>query len=192
MMKVIGITGGIGSGKTTIAKVFAQLGYPVYNSDNRAKELINTNPDLINALKLNFGSEIYSSNGLDRKKMAGIVFTNPKKLELLNSLVHPAVGKDFSSWIEKQNSSFVLKEAAILFETGIYKSLNKTIVVSAPIETRIERVMKRDSSSKEEIRARMKNQWSEEEKIKLADFVIDNSGKELVIPQVKEIIKQLK
>jgi dephospho-CoA kinase len=190
-MKLIGITGGIGSGKSTIAKVFMSLSYPVYNSDTKAKELINSNEELINSIKLSFGNDIYNSNGLDRKKMASIVFNNPEKLELLNSIIHPAVGEDFEKWVDSQNTSFILKEAAILFETGIYKSLHKTILVSAPQETRIERVIKRDNTNQEEVLSRMNNQWSEEKKTELADYVIDNSGNKLVIPQVLEIIKQI-
>ena len=190
-MKLIGITGGIGSGKSTIAKVFMSIGYPVYNSDTRAKELINSNEELINSIKLSFGDDLYNSQGLDRKKMASIVFNNPEKLELLNSIIHPAVGKDFEKWIDSQNTSFILKEAAILFETGIYKYLHKTILVSAPQETRIERVIKRDNTNREEVLSRMNNQWSEEKKTELADYVIDNSGNKLVIPQVLEIIKQI-
>jgi dephospho-CoA kinase len=190
-MKLIGITGGIGSGKSTIAKVFTSMGYPVYNSDTRAKELINSNEKLINSIKLSFGDDLYNSQGLDRKKMASIVFNNPEKLELLNSIIHPAVGKDFEDWVDSQNTSFVLKEAAILFETGIYKSLDKTILVSALQETRIKRVMKRDNTTQEEVLSRMKNQWSEEKKTKLADYVIDNSGNELVIPQILQIIEQI-
>ncbi|MFT4694964.1 MAG: dephospho-CoA kinase [Urechidicola sp.] len=190
-MKLIGITGGIGSGKSTIAKVFMSLSYPVYNSDTKAKELINSNEELINSIKLSFGNDIYNSNGLDRKKMASIVFNNPEKLELLNSIIHPAVGEDFEKWVDSQNTSFILKEAAILFETGIYRSLHKTILVSAPQETRIERVIKRDNTNQEEVLSRMNNQWSEEKKTELADYVIDNSGNKLVIPQVLEIIKQI-
>ncbi|MDA9262047.1 dephospho-CoA kinase [Flavobacteriales bacterium] len=190
-MKLIGITGGIGSGKSTIAKVFMSMGYPVYNSDIKAKELINNNEKLINSIKLTFGEDLYNTQGLDRKKLASIVFSNPKKLNLLNSIIHPAVGEDFENWVELQSNPFVLKEAAILFETGIYKSLDKTILVSAPLETRIERVIKRDNTSREEVLSRMKNQWAEDEKIKLADYVIDNSGQELVIPQVIKIIEQI-
>lgn len=190
-MKLIGITGGIGSGKSTVAKVFISMGYPVYNSDTKAKELINNNEELIHSLKKTFGEDIYNPQGLDRKKMASIVFNNPEKLELLNSITHPAVGKDFENWVESQETSFVMKEAAILFETGIYKSLDKNILVSAPEETRIERVIKRDNTTREQVISRMKNQWSEEKKMELADFVIDNSGSELVIPQVLEIINNI-
>jgi dephospho-CoA kinase len=190
-MRIIGITGGIGSGKSTIAKVFISMGFPVYNSDTRAKELINSNIDVIDSIKQEFGDDIYSSEGLDRKKMASIVFSDSDKLQKLNSIVHPAVGLDFDKWANSQNTSFVLKEAAILFETGIYKSLDKTILVTCPKEERINRVMKRDSATKEAIEARMNSQWSEEKKKELADYIIDNSGEEMVIPQVISLINCL-
>jgi dephospho-CoA kinase len=190
-MRLIGITGGIGSGKSTIAKVFISMGFPVYNSDTRAKELINSNIDVIDSIKQEFGDDIYSSEGLDRKKMASIVFSDSDKLQKLNSIVHPAVGLDFDKWANSQNTSFVLKEAAILFETGIYKSLDKTILVTCPKEERINRVMKRDSATKEAIEARMNSQWSEEKKKELADYIIDNSGEEMVIPQVISLINRL-
>ncbi len=189
--KIIGITGGIGSGKSVVAKVLISMGYPVYNSDIEAKELINSNTELINQIKKEFGEDIYSSEGLDRKKMASVVFSNPNKLAKLNSLVHPAVGKNFDNWVNKQKTKLVFKEAAILFEIGIYKSLDATILVTAPIEKRISRVMQRDSVKAEEVENRMKNQWNDEEKIKLADFVIDNSGEVMVIPQVKETLTNL-
>lgn len=191
IMKLIGITGGIGSGKSTIAKVFMSMGYPVYNSDLRAKEILETDQELIEAIQAHFGKKSYTSQGLDRKRMASAVFSNPEKLALLNSLVHPAVGKDFEKWVSTKKTSFVLKEAAILFETGIYKSLDQTILVTAPIATRIERVMKRDNVTKQEVEARMKNQWSEEKKLELADFVIDNSGNKLVIPQVIDFVSSI-
>lgn len=190
-MRIIGITGGIGSGKSTIAKVFISMGFPVYNSDTRAKELINSNIDVIDSIKQEFGDDIYSSEGLDRKKMTSIVFSDSDKLQKLNSIVHPAVGLDFDKWANSQNTSFVLKEAAILFETGIYKSLDKTILVTCPKEERINRVMKRDSATKEAIEARMNSQWSEEKKKELADYIIDNSGEEMVIPQVISLINRL-
>ena len=190
-MRIIGITGGIGSGKSTIAKVFISMGFPVYNSDTRAKELINSNIDVIDSIKQEFGDDIYSSEGLYRKKMASIVFSDSDKLQKLNSIVHPAVGLDFDKWANSQNTSFVLKEAAILFETGIYKSLDKTILVTCPKEERINRVMKRDSATKEAIEARMNSQWSEEKKKELADYIIDNSGEEMVIPQVISLINRL-
>lgn len=189
--KTLGITGGIGSGKSIVGKVLETMGYPVYNSDTRAKELINESPELRAELQLAFGESIYSPTGLDRKKMAGIVFNNTDKLSLLNSIVHPAVGNDFDSWRNNQSTNIVFKEAAILFETGIYKSLDGVILVTAPIQTRINRVIKRDQTTQTEVESRMKNQWSDEEKLKLSDYVIDNSGEIMVIPQVAKLLKTL-
>ena len=190
-MKIIGITGGIGSGKSTVAKVFVSMGYPVYNSDLMAKQLINSDSVLIGDIKSHFGQEIYSGNKLDRKKMAGIVFNDPEKLKILNSLVHPAVGRDFESWKKEQSTSIVLKEAAIIFETGIHKSLDATLLVTTPESIRIKRVMKRDNTTKEQVIERMNNQWSDDKKAELADYIIDNSGDKMVIPQVQEIISSI-
>lgn len=190
-MKTIGITGGIGSGKSTVAKIFVSMGYPVYNSDVRAKKIINSNPEVVRELSNLFGNDIYENNQLNRKKLASIVFQNKEKLAELNAIVHPAVGQDFTNWKSNQNTEIVFKEAAIIFETGIYKSLDKIILVTAPVSTRINRVKKRDNSTKEEIENRIKNQWSDEKKIPLSDYVIDNSGEVLVIPQVLEILKKL-
>jgi dephospho-CoA kinase len=188
--QIIGITGGIGSGKSVVANILNSMGYPVYNSDDRAKILINRDSNLILKIKESFGN-VYNTEGLDRQKMANIVFNNPEKLALLNSLVHPAVGHDFDLWVKKQSSSLVFKEAAILFETGIYKSLNKVILVTCPLPIKIKRVMERDSVSQEDVENRMKNQWSDEQKIKLSDYVIDNSGNKLLIPQVQKILNHL-
>ena len=188
--QIIGITGGIGSGKSVVANILNSMGYPVYNSDDRAKILINRDSNLILKIKESFGN-VYNTEGLDRQKMANIVFNNPEKLALLNSLVHPAVGHDFDLWVKKQSSSLVFKEAAILFETGIYKSLNKVILVTCPLPIKIKRVMERDSVSQKDVENRMKNQWSDEQKIKLSDYVIDNSGNKLLIPQVQKILNHL-
>ena len=189
--QTIGITGGIGSGKSVVANILISMGYPVYNSDTRAKEIINTQEKLRSEIKREFGKDIYTECGLDRKKMAEIVFNNPNKLAALNGLVHPAVGIDFEAWKNSKTTPFVFKEAAILFETGIYNEIDSLILVTAPISIRINRVMKRDKASKEEVENRMKNQWSDEKKIKLSDFVIDNSGVKMVIPQVMEVLKSL-
>ena len=190
-MKTIGITGGIGSGKSTVAKVFVSMGYPVYNSDLMAKKLINSDPTLIEKIQNNFGKSIYQDGILNRKQLAEIVFNNPEKLTLLNSLVHPAVGRDFESWKKEQTTSIVFKEAAIIFELGLNKSLDATILVITPESTRIERVIKRDNTTKELVLERMNNQWSDEKKSILADYFIDNSGNTMVIPQVQKIILDL-
>lgn len=174
----VGITGGIGSGKTYICEKFRAMGIPVYNADERAKFLMENNTELISKLKENFGEEIYSEGKLNRKSLADKVFNNTDALALLNSLVHPAVEKDVENWAEaNKNQKYLIKEAALLFETGSYKNLDKTILVHAPEDERILRVMKRDKSSKEQVLARIQNQLSDLEKMEHADFIINNNGK---------------
>lgn len=174
-----GITGGIGSGKTTICKMFEKLGVPVYYADDQAKYLMQHEHFLIDQIKKNFGEEVYVNGTLDRKLLASKVFNAPARLTLLNSLVHPAVYRDTERWFEEQKEKkvpYVLKEAALLVETGSYKALDKLIVVTAPLDTRIERITERDNTDEAEIMARINNQLPEEEKVKLADFVITNNG----------------
>lgn len=174
----VGITGGIGSGKSYICEKFRAMGIPVYNADDRAKFLMENNPELIVKLKENFGEEIYIHEKLNRKALANKVFNNTEALALLNSLVHPAVEKDVANWAEiNKNQKYLIKEAALLFETGSYKNLDKTILVHAPEEERILRVMKRDKSTKEQVLARIQNQLSDLEKMEHADFIINNNGK---------------
>ena len=178
MLKV-GITGGIGSGKTTVCKMFETQGVPVYYADDRAKYLMQHEHFLIDLIKKNFGEEVYVNGTLDRKLLAAKVFNDKAKLDLLNSLVHPAVYRDTERWVEEQKEkkvAYILKEAALLVETGSYKALDKLIVVTAPLETRIERVSERDKSDAVDVLARVKNQLPEEEKLKLADYVITNNG----------------
>ncbi len=192
-MLKIGITGGIGSGKSYISSIFQKLGIPVYSADERAKTLMNTHEPLIKEIKYIFGNDAYSQNKLNRQYIAKEVFNNKKKLEQLNNIVHPAVDIDFRLWCENQNELiYVLKEAAILFESGSFKKLDKNIVVTAPKEIRIERVMIRDGSSKAEIESRMKNQWPTDKLVTLADFVINNDGKKLILPQIIEIDNKIK
>ncbi len=187
-MKKIGLTGGIGSGKTTVAEVFRRLGVPVFMSDDVARNLQEEDPEVKAAIQELFGPAIYAGGKLDREKVAGIVFTNKKKLEQLNAIVHPAVAKAFRQFCEAHHDKkYVLKEAAILFETGGHKQLDGMIVVTAPEELRASRVMRRDNVSREEVQRRMKHQWAEEEKVTKADFVIVNDEKSLVVPQVVEI-----
>lgn len=191
-MLSIGITGGIGSGKTTVCKVFEVLGIPVYYSDDRAKELMHTNVALVTALKQAFGEEIYSNGELNRKLLASKVFNNQEQLAKLNSLVHPAVAEDAIAWqMAHANATYTLREAALLFETGSYKALHKTIVVTAPLAARVQRVVQRDHTSEEQVLARIKNQWPEEEKLALADYVIINDGTHPIIEQVLHIHRQL-
>jgi dephospho-CoA kinase len=175
MIKV-GITGGIGSGKTIVCKIFEAMGIPVYNADRNARRLINTQPEIRDQLIARFGSDIYQNNQIDRKKLAGIIFANPDAVGFVNSVVHPAVSSDFMQWAEQQkNVPYVMDEAALLFESGGYKLMDIMVTVTAPETIRIDRAMQRDGATEEAIRSRIKNQLSEEEKIKLSDFVINNT-----------------
>jgi len=190
MLKV-GLSGGIGSGKTTVARFFQILGINIYFADERAKFLIDNNKEVIDKIKLYFG-QIYTPQGIDKKKLAAIIFTNPEKLETINSIVHPAVRKDFDNWCNQfQNEKYVIQEAAILFESGFYKFMDKTIAVSAEMEERIDRVMKRNGVSKKQVIERINNQISDDERNKLSDFVIKNDNSNLVIPQILKIHQEL-
>ena len=173
---VAGITGGIGSGKSTAAKFFEELGIPVYNSDTRAKTIQNENSEVKVKIIAAFGEEAYNENGLNKPYLSKQVFQNNEKLKLLNSIVHPAVFQDFENWKKAQKSDIVMKEAAILIESGSYKDCDVVISVVADIETRIARTIERDGLSREEIRARINNQISDEERITKSDFIIDNNG----------------
>jgi dephospho-CoA kinase len=185
-MLKIGITGNIGSGKTTVSKIFEVLGIPVFYADSEAKKVMVTDETLIASLKKTFGSESYFADGtLNRKHIAGIVFNNDTELEKLNALVHPAVFRAFDAWAAQiTNVPYVLKEAALLFESSSYKMCDKAIMVTAPLELRVQRVMQRDGLSREEIISRDSRQFSEEKKLALADYAIRNDNKEMVIPQV--------
>lgn len=187
-MLLVGITGGLGSGKSTVAAIFKQLGIPVYLSDDRGKYLLNHDAGLIQAVKSTFGESLYDKEQvLDRAALASIVFKQPEKLHQLNSLVHPAVGRDFEQWVSEQKSAYILKESALLFETGIHHSLDKIILVTAPENIRIQRAMTRDHVSKEAVKERLKQQWPEEKKLPLADFIISNDGKHSLIEQALDI-----
>lgn len=188
-MLKIGITGNIGSGKTTLSKIFEILNVPVFYADDAAKKVMVEDPVLIDALKTEFGSGAYFGDGsLNRKHIAGIVFNNETELVKLNAIVHPAVFRAFDSWVaSKKNAPYVIKEAALLFESSSYKMCDKTIMIAAPLELRINRVMERDNLSRLEAESRNARQFSEEKKIQLADFVIRNDDTELVIPQVLEL-----
>lgn len=174
-MITIGLTGGIGSGKTTIAQWFQEKGIPVYNSDFEAKKLMNENEDLIQQLIELFGDETYKNGEYNRSYVASKVFNDKELLNQLNAIVHPAVFKHFDEWMDNQNSSFVVKEAAILFESGSYKDCDYIISVIADEEKRIDRVAKRDQLNEDQIRSRMKNQWTDEQRIEKSDFIIENN-----------------
>ena len=192
MTKIIGLTGGIGSGKTTIARLFEAEGIPVYISDDEAKKIM-LSPITVEKVKQEFGDKVINNNQIDRKVLSEIVFNNPEQLKKLNSIVHPLVKKHFDEWV-KQNSNhpFVVKEAAILFESGSYKYCDKVITVTASEETRIERVVKRDHVKREEVIQRIKNQISEKERLERSDFVIYNEDKILAKEQFLQILKILK
>jgi len=177
MIKV-GITGGIGSGKTTVCRMFEELGVPVYYADDRAKYLMQHEHFLIDSIKKHFGVEVYANGRLNRALLAGKVFNQPEKLKLLNSLVHPAVFKDTEEWLQKlpKSTPYCLKEAALLVETGSYKNLDALIVVTAPEQMRMERVVQRDGVQPADVSARMQHQLPEAEKIKRADYIIENNG----------------
>ena len=187
-MLKIGITGGIGSGKTTICTIFELLNIPVYNADIRAKQLMVSEENLIESIKILLGNKSYTEKGeLNRPYIANIIFNNIRKLGKLNSLVHPAVKTDFEKWASTQESKYVIKEAALLFEAGSYKDLDFNILVSAPLEIRISRVMKRDNTDRESIIARVNNQMAEGDKIKLADYYINNDGNHSLINQILDL-----
>jgi len=189
----IGITGGIGSGKSTVCQIFEILGIPVYYADDRAKWLMANDPMLKSQIQDTFGSESYDlDGGLNRKFLAEKVFSNPEEVKKINSLVHPAVGNDFEKWAETQNAPYVLKEAALIFESGGEKKLDGVINVSSPIKIRIARVLMRDPHrSEEQINQIINQQLPDEEKNSKADFVIKNSDNKMLIPQVLEIHSKL-
>lgn len=192
MLKV-GITGGIGSGKSTVCRVFSVLGIPVFESDKIARELMNTDTEIKQQLVDLFGTAVYlPDHTINRKYLAGIVFNNPSLLAQLNTIVHPVVRKTFFDWCEKQQTPYIIHEAAILFESGFYKMMDKTITVITSEHERIQRVMKRDGITLEMVNERIKNQWNDQQRKELADFVIGNNDDELVIPQVIEIDKKLR
>jgi len=180
----IGITGGIGSGKTFICRLFESLGIPVYNADEEAKRLMNTDIRIKEKLIAQFGEATYKDGLLDRAFLANMVFSDKDKLELLNGIVHPIVIQEAKDWAERQTTRYSLKEAALLFESGSYKELDYTILVTAPIDIRIQRVIERDGTTEQQVRERMNKQLSDEEKLQLADFVIVNDGITPLLPQV--------
>jgi len=189
----VGITGGIGSGKSTICEVFKIFGVPVFEADIVAKQLQNTNQKIRKGLINLFGEDIYTHEGIvDRKKLASIIFDDDFQISKINELIHPFVLEEFENWLKKQNSAYIVHEAAILFESGFYKMMDFTILVSAPEEQRVERIMKRDGVNREIITQRIKKQWDEEKKQKLASFVIHNDNKNLIIPEIISIDKNLK
>ena len=192
MATMIGLTGGIGSGKSVVAKVFATLGIPVFNADDEAKRIMQTSPEIKTKLIEQFGLEIYNENGLDKEKLASIVFNDPFQLQLLNAIVHPVTIQAAKDWAAKQTTPYVIKEAALIFESGTADGLFKVIGVTAPLSLRTHRVMQRDGITKDQVDARMRNQISDTIKMRLCDYVIENNNQQMVIPQVLEIDKAIR
>ena len=190
-MLKIGITGGIGSGKTTVAKVFEVLGIPVYYADDEAKRLMNTDEKLKEKIQLHFGNDVYKDGRLDRKYLSEIVFKNPEKLQLLNALVHPATLKDAEKWMQSQSTAYSLKEAALIFESGAHEYLDYVIGVTAPAPLRLQRTMQRDGIAREDVISRMDKQIDETIKMKLCDFVIKNDEQEMLLPQILKLHEKL-
>ncbi|MDW8850600.1 dephospho-CoA kinase [Flavobacterium sp. MMLR14_040] len=191
MTKVIGLTGGIGSGKTTIANYFNEMGVPVYIADDGARNVMKSE-DIIEEIKTSFGEALFENNILNRAKLAEIVFNDKDKLAKLNAIVHPAVKKDFEVWLLQHKSyPYVIYEAAILFESGRYKECDLIITVTAPEEVRIERVLKRDNTTREQVLSRMKMQWNDENRISRSNFVINNDNLKNAKEEVVKILKIL-
>ena len=190
-MLKIGLTGGIGSGKSTVAKTFEVLGIPVYYADVEAKRLMNENEGLKQKIQELFGTAIYTDGRLNRAALADIVFNDPEKLEQLNALVHPITINDANQWLQQQKSLYAIKEAALIFESGISEFLDYVIGVYAPAPLRIQRVIQRDDTSREAVMARMNKQMDEDEKMRLCNFVITNDEQQLLIPQVLALHEHL-
>ncbi len=191
MTKIIGLTGGIGSGKTTIANHLKSLGIPVYNSDDQAKKILYL-PETIDSLKSAFGNVVFTNELFDKNKLAKLVFNNTEQLKLLNKIIHPAVKVDFENWLKaNKNSPLIIKEAAILFESGSYKDCDVIISISAPQEIRIQRVIERDHLTYEEVMSRINNQWTDEMRNKNSDYVIDNQDVGKAITQAEDVINIL-
>jgi len=191
-MIIVGITGGIGSGKSIVCNIFRQLGVPVYEADTEAKKLYETEPELKERIRKEISEDVFDKKGkIDKQKLSSLIFNNEALLKKVNQIVHPQVVKHFSEWKKLFKSPYILKEAAILFESDTDKDCDRIITVSAPEELRIQRTMQRDKKSKEEIEKIILRQWSDDAKIKKSDFVIVNDEKQLVIPQVLEIHQEL-
>ena len=192
MTKIIGLTGGIGSGKTTIANHFMEANIPVYIADDEAKKIMQSE-EIIDSIRKTFGDSIFDDAILNREKLSQIVFNDPEKLKLLNAIIHPAVKKNFQDWILKhRNATFVIYEAAILFESGSYENCDLIITVTAPIESRIQRVIQRDNTTREQVLKRINAQWNDDQRIAKSDFIIENINPKTTKIEIDKILKILK
>ena len=190
-MKVVGLTGGIGSGKSTVAKMFERLDIPIYYSDDEAKNLMNSSKKIRESLIALFGQDTYENRELNRPYVAGLVFNNKDKLNELNAIVHPEVKRNFLEWVERQNTAYVIQENPLIFENKSQNDFDYVITVTAPVQIRVQRVMERDGSTKNQVFSRVKNQLEDEIKIKQSDFVITNDDLKHTKDQVRHIHKQL-
>jgi dephospho-CoA kinase len=191
MTKIIGLTGGIGSGKSTIASHFKSLGIPVYIADDASRN-VTALPKVRKQIKNQFGADVFNGSGLNRQKLAQLVFSDPEKLKQLNAIIHPAVKADFDLWLTQHaNAPIVIKEAAILFESGSYKNCDAIITITAPEEIRIARVIKRDGVTRDEVLRRIANQWTDAQRIAKSDYVIDNTNGDEAKAQADKILKKL-
>ena len=192
MTKIIGLTGGIGSGKTTIANHFRKANIPVYIADDEARKIMQSE-EIIDAIRKVFGESIFDEAILNREKLSQIVFSNPEKLKQLNAIIHPAVRKHFQDWVlNYKNAPFVIYEAAILFESGSYENCDLIITVTAPIESRIQRVIQRDNTTREQVLKRINAQWNDDQRIAKSDFVIENVNPKTTKTEFDKILKILK
>lgn len=191
MARKIGITGGIGSGKSIVSKIIETMGYPVFNSDREAKIIVNSHPEVKYELIKLFGTSIYCDNELNRKKLAEIIFYDPTLRGKVNRIIHPKVREEFNNRASASSSILIFNEAAILFETGAYKQFDATILITAPKELRIRRVSERDKVSLEEIENRMASQWTDEKKSQFTNYIINNDEVEPLIIQIEKVISEL-
>ncbi|WP_300490355.1 dephospho-CoA kinase [Flavobacterium sp.] len=191
MTKIVGLTGGIGSGKSTIAEYIHSKGIPVYIADDQAKRIMD-DPEIVKKVREIFDENVVENEKLNRKKIAELVFSSPNLLKKLNEIIHPAVKENFDKWLKNnKKSNFIVKEAAILFESGSYKDCDKIILVTAPQDIRIERVMNRDKVSRDQVLDRMKNQWDDARKAEFSDYIIDNTDLVISLKEVDLILKEL-
>ena len=186
-MNIVGLTGGIGSGKTTVAGFFAELGVPIYIADDEARRLTNTSKSIRKKIIALLGTEAYNSEGINRKYVAEKIFNDTHLLQRISKIIHPKVTQHFKRWMKKQNGPYCIKEAAILFENGGYKDCDLTILVTAPVNVRVQRILERDNTTRLDIEDRISNQWDDEKKLLLANFHIENIDLETTKKQVKEL-----
>lgn len=190
-MKRIGLTGGIGSGKSTVGKLLNIYGYPVYIADEASKRLTDESPIIKEKLNETFGENLYPDGKLDKRRLATLIFSDKQRLKQVNQIIHPEVNRDFQTWAKQQKASLCFLEAAILFEAGFDRYVDETVMVYAPIEVRIQRTMQRDNTSQEEVMKRIASQMSDEDKKKLANHLVINDDSHALIPQIEGLLKNL-